>query len=377
MEIVVRPFPGDFPLGGLFDSAATAQGQRAWFEMLARTTLACGEQAIIVVALLDGSPRGALPLVRTRGGLRALTAPYTTVFAPPLGEPEIAYELGRCASQYVPSTLRLDGLDAAEPASAAFLDGLSRAGLASARYGGFANWYEPVGDFESWWNRRPSRLKATVRRKLAAASKQDATFALVSGDFDEPIAAYEDIYGRSWKTAEPHPGFVRAMVAALAREGLVRMGVMKLGGRPVAAQIWLVCGRRATIFKLAHREDAAALSPGTLLTYRMARALIAADQLCEIDFGRGDDAYKRDWLSSVRTRTGVIAADWRNLSGFRALVKDILPTRLGSFIRAFRRQAAGNHFGSVAATYDPKLSAPRLHIKRDGVGLESRAEMNR
>jgi hypothetical protein len=359
-EIEIFPFPGEAAVGGLFDAATCAEGRLAWFETLARTTLARDEHAVLVVALDDDRPVGALPLVRTRGGLRALTAPYTTRYAPPLPDAHVARELGLRAREYVPGALRLDGLDPDDAGSAAFLQGLSGSGLMTARYQGFANWYEPVTDFESWWARRPSRLKTTVRRKLSAAMKQGAKFQCVGDGFDEAVAAYQEIHGESWKDAEPHPEFIPAMVRALSPEGLVRIGVMTLAGRAVAAQIWLVCGRRATIFKLAHREDAAELSPGTLLTHHMAETLIEQHHLEEIDFGRGNDAYKRDWLGRSRARIGVIAGDWQTRLGLAAIIEEVLPTRLGALVREFGRRRSAIRRGSVAARRVGVLSLTRL-----------------
>ena len=360
VEILVLPFPGEFALGGLFDAARSAEGRLAWFETLAQTTLSPKEHAIVVVALQQGRPQAALPLVRSAGGLRALTAPYSTRYAPPLPEPAVACELGLRAREFVPGVLRLEGVEADDPGAAAFLEGLSGSGLASARYRGFANWYEPITDSETWWNARPSRLKSTVRRKLSAAIRAGVTFRCLHDGFDEAYALYDDIYGASWKEAEPHPRFMAAMVRALGPEGLVRMGIMTIAARPVAAQIWLVCGRRATIFKLAHREDAAEFSPGTLLTHHMAETLIGEDRLEEIDFGRGDDAYKRDWTSRLRFRIGMIAGDWRKRAGVAAILKDVLPTRLASFVRGFGRHPQVNRPGAAAVAAYAALSQTRL-----------------
>ena len=373
-EIIVLPFPGDFDLGGLFASAGSAEGRLSWFETLARTTLAPGEHAVMVVALDEGRPKAALPLAKSGGSLRALTAPYTTLYAPPLPLPGIARELGLRAREYVSAVLRLDGLDAANPGAAALVDGLKRSGLATACYRGFANWYEPVGDFAAWWQARPSRLKATVRRKLSAAAKRGTAFRSTRDGFGEALAVYEEIHGASWKDAEPHPRFMAEMVGALGADGLVRIGVMTAAGRAVAAQIWLVCGGRGTIFKLAHRQDAADLSPGTLLTHYMAETLIRDDGLEEIDFGRGDDAYKRDWLCRSRHRLGLVAGEWRTAAGLAAVATEVLPTRMGSLMRAFGRQPEQIGRASVTASAEPVLSSERLRRMTPGVDPERGAD---
>lgn len=343
--LVVRQIPlcDASPLRELFAASAAAEGSLAWFLNLEAHTLAPHERAVVAVLQRSGEAVAALPLAVGESEARTLTAPYTTRYVPRFADAAAAAELGRMARAYTRGVLRLEGCDAADPAMAAYMSGLKHSGLAVASYQGFANWYEPVVDFESWWAARPSRLRSTVRRKLAAAERSGLSFVLANGD--EAIAPYEDIYRQSWKEPEPHPEFIPGMIRALGPEGLVRVGLMLLDGRAVAAQIWLVCGSKGTIFKLAHREDAAAFSPGTLLTWWMAKTLIEGEGLRELDFGRGDDTYKEDWLSRRRTRTGVIAADWRSFAGLTAALRDVVPT-LGT--RVFRKHMSGNRVRSAA-----------------------------
>lgn len=342
LEILTVPL-ANAPLPSSF-FGKSAEGSLAWFQTLAATTLSAGETAILALAKEGGSLFGALPLVRAEAGVRALTAPYTTRYTPALPIPEAAYELGKRARAYAGGVLRLDALDPADSGTAAFLQGLGASGLAVAGYEGFANWHEPISTFGDYWEKRPSRLRSTVRRKLAAANRAGASFTCIRADFDQAIAVYGEIYSSSWKVPEAHPQFIATMVRELGREGFIRIGLMSMVDRPVAAQIWLVSGGKATIFKLAHREDATEHSPGTLLTFWMAETLIRTDNVTEIDFGRGDDGYKRDWVSVRSTRTGVIAADWRHIRGLAALVRDVVPTRIG---RALRRHLAGNRNSSV------------------------------
>ena len=105
---------------------------------------------------------------------------------------------------------------------------------------------------------------------------------------------------------------------------------------PAAAQIWLVQDGRATIFKLAHDPAFDRHSPGTLLTHWMLSRLHKRDAVRDIDFGRGDDAYKRLWLSSVRDRIGFIAANPKSLKGIVTIIFDILPSRFAALVRARR-----------------------------------------
>jgi CelD/BcsL family acetyltransferase involved in cellulose biosynthesis len=346
-EIAILPLSDRSQFSAPFVRPAWAEGSYGWFQALAETTLDLGEEAVVAVVFDDGAARAALPLVRKGAQMRALTAPYTTIYAPALSDPRWARFLGAGAQRYVAGSLRLDAIDPADAGVAAYLEGVELSGLITAQYRHFVNCYKPIGDFQGYWNARSSRLKATVRRKLAQARAQQADFRCYRERFGEAVATYEEIYRASWKPAEPHPHFIANMVKKLARDGFVRLGVMTLAGKPVAAQIWLVCGQKATIFKLAHREDAADYSPGTLLTHWMIATLVREDGLDEIDFGRGGDAFKRDWLDRERLRIGFVAGNWKSAAGVGVIAGEVLPTRLSTAVR------------KAVGAFDRHFAAPR------------------
>jgi len=324
--------------GALFERPICAEGSYDWFDALAETTLGLGEAAVVAVALEDDTAKSALPLVRKGSQMRALTAPYTTIYAPALSDAKWARFLGENAHRYVAGSLHLDALDPADAGVAAYLDGVTSSGLIAGQYRHFVNCYEPIRDFEEYWNARPSRLKGTVRRKLVQARALNADFRCYRKGFGEAVAIYEDIYRASWKAPEPHPSFIADMVDKLARQEFVRLGIMTLAQRPVAAQIWLLCGRKATIFKLTHRQDAAGHSPGTLLTHWMLETLVREDGLNEIDFGRGGDTYKHDWLDRERIRIGLVAGNWKSAGGLGVIAAGVLPTRISAMLRGSNAQ---------------------------------------
>jgi CelD/BcsL family acetyltransferase involved in cellulose biosynthesis len=119
---------------------------------------------------------------------------------------------------------------------------------------------------------------------------------------------------------------------ALIRHGLalgaVRVGALLVDGEPAAAQVWVTWNRRATLFKLAHDERLGRWSPGSILTRAMMEALLDEGTVDEVDFGCGDDAYKRDWMPLRRQRWGLAAYDPLTPSGLGAAARNLAPRLL-------------------------------------------------
>src|SRR3546814_5740787 len=78
---------------------------------------------------------------------------------------------------------------------------------------------------------------------------------------------YEAVYENSWKPEEGSLSFLRAIAEHEGEAGHLRMGIARSDVLPVAAQLWTVEIGVEIIHKLAHREDAGAGSPGTLLSH--------------------------------------------------------------------------------------------------------------
>jgi len=125
---------------------------------------------------------------------------------------------------------------------------------------------------------RPGQLRETIRRKANACSRDGSVRIEVvqsPGLLGPAVAAYEEVYRRSWKAPEAAPGFTGALLPRAARAGVLRLGVMWVGEQPVAAQYWTVADGTATVLKLAHDDAWRSLSPGTVLTAHMIRKLLA------------------------------------------------------------------------------------------------------
>jgi CelD/BcsL family acetyltransferase involved in cellulose biosynthesis len=167
-------------------------------------------------------------------------------------------------------------------------------------------------DFDTFWAKRPARLRNTARRK----AKGDPLDLEIHDRFDaDAWEAYKAVYRDSWKPEEGSFPFLQALAEQEGAAGTLRLGVARLEGRPVATQLWLVENGEATIHKLAYSEGAKAMSPGTLLGMAMFRRALETDQVKRIDYGTGDEPYKADWMDERRTLWRLTAFNPRTVRG--------------------------------------------------------------
>ncbi|WHO37613.1 GNAT family N-acetyltransferase [Sphingobium sp. AP49] len=153
-------------------------------------------------------------------------------------------------------------------------------------------------DFATYWAERPGRLRNQVRRKARAGRfTLSITDQLTDGLWHDYVA----VQSRSWKESEPGLPFLRAMAERESAAGTLRLGFARLDGQPVATQLWTVENGVALIHKLAHDQAYDEGSPGTLLSHAMFAHAIDVDHVGLIDYGTGDNDYKREWMEERET----------------------------------------------------------------------------
>jgi len=215
------------------------------------------------------------------------------------------------------------------PAAAAALvaEAFGGAGWRATIEDAAANWiaHTEGQDFAAYWDRRPSRLRNTVRRKIRAA---DLTVDILDRFDGASWDAYEAVYKESWKPAEGAPAFLRALAEQEGAAGTLRLGIARKQGRPVACQFWTVEQGVATIHKLAHIEAERADSPGTVLSEAMFHRVINIDRPAVVDFGTGDDPYKADWMDERRMLARVTLYDRGSIGGIARAARAALGRRL-------------------------------------------------
>ena len=317
-----------------------------WFELLARTSMPDHAQALYLCCEGTGTEDAAcVPLLRRkargRNRLEGLSNFYSSIYHPISTEPLVlraANDLAIYAATAKPGidVVDLRPLDASSTFFFSATKALQAQGFWTDSYFCFGNWYLEVAGktFEEYFQTRPSQLRNTARRgrkKLEAQNLQIEVYTQNSPELEAAISNYEAIYNSSWKQPEPFPSFIPELCRMTAARGWLRLGVLSLGDKPVAAQIWFVKDGTASIFKLAYIEEYAKQTVGTVLTTELMRRAIDEDKVEIVDYLSGDDPYKKDWMTHRRERRGIIAFSQRRTLGIYDAVIHFAAKALKSF----------------------------------------------
>jgi len=265
-----------------------------------------------------------------RKGLRTLAGYanfYSMIFAPVMraGEPRAAAILRTwtkavAAERPAWDAVHFLALDRDAPSHDQLVGALRAAGFLVGGQPDFGNWYLPVAGmtFDDYVGTLSGSMRGTVRsrgRRLAREHAVRFEFCRDTSGLETTIAAYQHVYDRSWKQPEPYPDFIPGLIRTAAEAGALRMSILYVDETPAAAQFWIVCAGKATIYKLAHDEAFKNLSVGTVLTARIMQEVLAQDSPTEVDYGHGDDPYKKDWLSLRRERRAIEAYNMHTANG--------------------------------------------------------------
>jgi CelD/BcsL family acetyltransferase involved in cellulose biosynthesis len=207
---------------------------------------------------------------------------------------------------------------------------MAEAGFVVRRCVHFGNWHEHVSvpSYEEYLKQRDASDRkqfqnySRKRRKLEKA--QTLQVRVVSGqveDTDRIVADYVQIHAASWKESEAFEEFMPNLLRVAARSGALRMGILYLDGMPVATEVGLLSGKRATMIKTAYDARFREHSVGAIVMMEVLKHLIEVDKVSEIDFGRDDQSYKKLWMPLRRERWGVVAFNPATARGMIALTR--------------------------------------------------------
>jgi hypothetical protein len=301
-----------------------------WFELLFESCLRPDVGLRLYVVLEANSVLGALVCgVRheTPRTLVSLTNFYTLEFGPALARTSDAQAVCRRLADHIASerprwdAVHLSLLAGDAPQSQFVHERLQANGFRVHRFFQYENWFATCSgeSFNSYYARRPSQLRNTIARrqkKLEKAHRFEIRVVRDPGpDLERVVSEFISVYGSSWKQQEPYPEFIPAFARRAAALRILRLGVLYVDGAAAAAQFWIAAQRRATIYKLAYDEKFTEFGVGSILSREMFRVAIDEDLVETIDYGIGSEAYKKDWMSSVRQIGGLQAFNLRTPAG--------------------------------------------------------------
>jgi hypothetical protein len=338
MAFTLETFTSLQEIAPLYDPLFNQAGRRsvfcsrAWFNLLASHGF---EQlpTIWVLGVRDGDAPALLLILKddrqSDRDLSSLSNYYSMDFAPLISAALSPVDLQlvlSLTSQHLAahqtdwSTLRIHPL----PEDSPFLDSMTKAfadnGIHLQAQPCDTNWFADIHDThpQAFRDNLPAKLDNTLRRKeKAAAAAGDISLRFIStpGDLTLGIADYLSIYQRSWKPTEPDPHFVPQFMRLCADNDTLRLGILQLNGKPVAAQFWIVENDTALLYKLAHDPAYDHLSVGTLLNWHMIKEILDRDQPKRLSFGLGNETFKQSWMPQHKTMVSLVAHNRRNLKG--------------------------------------------------------------
>lgn len=320
-----------------------------WYKNLVDTVFANHPGVQIFVLYQDDVPVAALPLLATRKPLatriESLSNYYTAFFAPVIRPGLKAFDLSPLIKAVRRAHPRVDSISLApmDPNTQVYrmlLSSMGGAGFVPFRYYCFGNWYLKVeSDWKNYLLSRKGKQRNTISRMTKKLATDGGWLELIKDeDIERGLQAYADVYAASWKKGEPHQGFVPGLLHVCVKRGWLRLGIAWLGGKAIAAQIWIVAHGKADIYKVAYDEAYKAYSPGTLLTAMLMQHVMEVDKVAEVDYLIGDDPYKETWMSDRRERWGIIAYNPRSPLGMLGLVREVLWRSLKPLVTRLRQR---------------------------------------
>lgn len=302
-------------------NALFAQGEkdsiffsRPWFENLTAVALD-DDQSMALACVVDGNKVMAiLPLIKCAGNTwYSLKHRYTSLYSLLLSDNdqfEVQQKVLACLSQGLSQlpikAFLLEPVADDDSNLYGFQRSMETAGFSCDRTFRHYNWIYRVQrqSFEDYIADRPAKLRNTISRKKRKLEREHGyEIRLFTGDeVPQKMSDYYAVYNSSWKANEQYANFLDGIVDGFSKQGWSRLAILYVKGQPVAAQLWFVLHGKANIFRLSYDEAWKQYSPGSILTSFLMEYVIDIDEVKEIDFLTGNDAYKQDWMSDRRER---------------------------------------------------------------------------
>ncbi|MBT8135935.1 MAG: GNAT family N-acetyltransferase [Gammaproteobacteria bacterium] len=297
-----------------------------WFECLANNGM---ENPALRIYVTSGTDLCALFCHQRQTTLQGLSNFYTVDYGP-CGNNNGLHEIFEFIAAERPRWSVLDFRYLHDDDSAALQTAARRSGYRVYPWPQYENWYLETGgeDFDSYYRQRSSQLRNTVERKARKTAREhDLRLEIYPRggiSIEQALAHFQAVYAASWKDAEPFEQFIPSLLRLCDAHEIGRIGMATVDRKPAAAQFWIKDGERSYIYKLAYDEQFGELSVGSILSRAMFAHALDSDNVTEIDYGVGDESYKRDWMSGSRKLGGLVACDTGTLRGLLRSLRERL-----------------------------------------------------
>lgn len=306
-----------------------------WYENFVDTVAKHLGQPVFYVLRRKKTPIIAFPIIliikgKLNSKIHSLSNYYTSLYAPSLDPSATVDDLKVLLSHIKGEhpdihTIQLAPMELTSPTTNMLCEALCDAGFITYKYFCFKNWFLKVE--QSWtdyFSSREHRILNTLKRTGKKLAQQGGMLEIVSDgpELVQALADYQQVYLASWKNPEPFADFIPGFARVCKVRGWLRIGIARLYGHPIAAQIWIVNKGRASIFKLAYDKNYRTYSAGTQLTAKLLQHVFEVDHATYVDYLQGDDAYKKSWMSNCCDRIGIVAYNPRTLLGGALIIKE-------------------------------------------------------
>jgi CelD/BcsL family acetyltransferase involved in cellulose biosynthesis len=189
-------------------------------------------------------------------------------------------------------------------------DAISAVSLKHRTYPCKGDWYLDgiTYSFAEYFKSLPRiHRKDTNRNKRRLQDKGDLTFYIKSDteELEKYLDLYSEVRGKSWKAEEKDSGFLREVTKLATEKGWLRLTFLFLNGAPIACDKWMVWNKIGYAWDGLYDLKFSNYSPGKVLESEIIEYMIDKEKVFEIDFGEGDEAYKKRWTPRRRERKGI------------------------------------------------------------------------
>ncbi|MCB1695783.1 MAG: GNAT family N-acetyltransferase [Halioglobus sp.] len=193
---------------------------------------------------------------------------------------------------------------------------LQAAGFVVQPYANSFNQYEATAgvSYQEYFARRSANQRYSIRRRRRNLEKLgEVEFAMYTGgespeELSRAMDEYVLVAVRSWKAPDTTVSSqILDFMTLAARKHCLRLGILRLNGRAIAAQFWVLTGGVAGAIRPNYDERFKAEAPGVVLSNLCVEYLLDNDRAEALDFGYGSDSYKEKWMKESRYYCGFIA----------------------------------------------------------------------